>query len=189
MSRSMFSDRSRVNTTGKRASISCSTMTRIFAVRAVQRASVAVGAASSSKLSKEKKERKEGKENEWTTEESASRLSERKTDSHGPVITVTATMVVHGFLCWEPKRAMWRKLTLSDAHTTGENLDESIFTRVTKCHKKHAFTRSRPLYIFSGGLRNGISEIVPFLIFEKYHQWKISKKHERGQGVPASKVL
>ena len=39
---------------------------------------------------------------------------------------------------------MWRKLTLSDAHTTGENLDESIFTRVTKCHKKHAFTRSRP---------------------------------------------
>jgi hypothetical protein len=39
---------------------------------------------------------------------------------------------------------VWRKLTLSDAHTTGENLDESIFTRVTKCHKKHAFTRSRP---------------------------------------------
>ena len=40
--------------------------------------------------------------------------------------------------------AVRRKLAPLDASTTGENLDESIFTRVTKCHKKHAFTRSRP---------------------------------------------
>jgi hypothetical protein len=38
------------------------------------------------KRRKGKKERK----NKRTTEQSASRLSKRKTDSHGPVITVTA---------------------------------------------------------------------------------------------------
>ena len=40
--------------------------------------------------SNEKQKRKEGKENKRTTEQSASRLSKRETDSQGPVITVTA---------------------------------------------------------------------------------------------------
>ena len=48
--------------------------------------------------SNEKQKRKEGKENKRTTEQSASRLSQWKTDSHGPVITVTAKWSVHGLL-------------------------------------------------------------------------------------------
>jgi len=55
MSWTIFSDRSQLNTTGKRFSICCSTMTRKCAVRAVQTASVAVGAASSSASSADPK--------------------------------------------------------------------------------------------------------------------------------------
>ena len=67
------------------------------------------------------------------------RLEELYGQDQGGVIAEVAR---HGLRTEE--WAVRRKLAPLDASTTGENLDESIFTRVTKCHKKHAFTRSRP---------------------------------------------
>ncbi len=97
---------------------------------------------SASRHSKKRKNEKKGKRiiEPW----SRSRLSfgQEKTDLSSSVITVIAEVARHGLRT--EGRAVWRKLTLLDASTTGENLDESIFTRVTKCRKKHAFTRSRP---------------------------------------------
>ena len=62
-----------------------------------------------------------------------------KTGSCGPVITVTAEWSVHGFA--EPKKSSEEETLTLGTLTT--NNDESIFTTVTKCHKK-AHTHTLP---------------------------------------------
>ena len=74
----------------------------------------------------------------------ASLSNKEKTGSCGPVITVTAEWSVHGFA--EPKKSSEEETHTLETLTTND--DESIFTTVTKCHKKahtHALPPALPL--------------------------------------------
>jgi hypothetical protein len=68
----------------------------------------------------------------------ASLSNKEKTGSCGPVITVTAEWSVHGFA--EPKKSSEEETHTLETLTTND--DESIFTTVTKCHKKGTHSRA-----------------------------------------------